>query len=123
MLEQLVLTSQKADVEFQINTLTGRLQTMTYKSGSLMEDYLSKMQQKTDETETNDAEENIETFNSDEFMLEYEIATTKLNAQEKVIELQKNNLETKQKALSTQLESTEKRIQKNTEKEFNTSMG
>ena len=50
-----------------------------------------------------------------QFKVEYEIAETRLNAQDKVLEQERTRIETKKTMLTTANESLEKRLQKNIE--------
>lgn len=121
--QQMALTSRKSDVELLITFISQRQQALMLKSGTMMEQYLLKAQQKADNAQADDAAANVETFNSDEFYAEYELASNRLQLQEKSLEMEKKNKEALHKSISTSLQSIEKLIKKNSSKEYNTSLG
>jgi valyl-tRNA synthetase len=121
--QYLALAMQQTDVEFKLTILSNRRQSLTYKSSAIMDDYMKKMQKNIDNQNLDQAAQNIQTFTTEEFQAEYEAASNRISAEDKRLELEVANLTTKQKAISALAEGTQKQLQKNTEKEFSSSMG
>ncbi|MDD3593904.1 MAG: hypothetical protein PHX18_04680 [Candidatus Gastranaerophilales bacterium] len=117
----LTLTAQKANYEFSLNVIDRRRQTLTLQGGKLMEEYMEKWALTSQETGA--AEDNVDTFNWEVFQADYTAAQKKLEYQDKALELQRTNIQTQVTAITTQQESVQKQIEKNVQKDFQSSLG
>lgn len=124
----LSLTEEKSMLEEQRMVIDQRRQTLAFHSAYLYDEYSQKLQQKNNETvsvtnkDGDEAEAEVETEISEQewndFFAEYQIATAKLDNQDKFMEMERNNIQTKLDAITTSLESAEKRLNKNIESEM-----
>ena len=124
----LSLTEEKSMLEEQRMVIDQRRQTLAFHSAYLYDEYSQKLQQKNTETvsvtnkDGDEAEAEVETEISEQewndFFAEYQIATSKLDNQDKFMEMERNNIQTKLDAITTSLESAEKRLNKNIESEM-----
>ena len=97
----LTLTSYKADVEFRLQRIMEKRQYLSYKTIGIASDKSEAMQ------------------NEDEYaqyILEQQ--ENAINALDKIFEMDQSNLETQQKAASTELESIQKLLDTNIKNEF-----
>ena len=119
--------SEKATLEFQINLIDTRRMMLTRKSGSAAENYSEILaqwssydQRKKNGGEVTDYEDEVwGSFSWDAFVGEYETQVKEIDYQDKALELERDNLQTKLTAVTTRLESNEKQLNQNIEKEFN----
>ena len=118
---------EKATLEFQMNVIDTRRMMLTRKSGSAAENYSEVLaewssydrRKKAGEEVTDHEEEVWGSFSWDAFVGEYENQTKEIQYQDRVLELERDNLQTKLTAVTTRLESNEKMLNQNIEKEFN----
>ena len=97
----LTLTSYKADIEFRLQRIMEKRQYLSYKSIGIASQKSTAMQ------------------NEDEYaqyILEQQ--ENQINALDKIFEMDQTNIETQQKAASTELESIQKLLDNNIKKEF-----
>ena len=111
----LSLTEEKSMLEEQRMVIDQRRQTLAFHSAYLYDEYSQKLQQKNTEAEV---ETEISEQEWNDFFAEYQIATSKLDNQDKFMEMERNNIQTKLDAITTSLESAEKRLNKNIESEM-----
>ena len=110
------LTEEKGILEHQRMVIDSRRQTLALHSAFLYEEYSKKaMQFNSKEEEEANVEDEID---EDTFLAQYQAAVAKLDNQDKFMEMEKNNLQTKLDAITTSLESAEKRLNKNIENEM-----
>ena len=100
------LIGEKGSLEFQRTVIDTRRQTLTLHSGFLYEELFKQ------------DEEGEDAIDEDSFMKEYKAATAQIENQDKFLEIQRNNLQTKLDAVTTSLESAEKRLNKNIENDM-----
>ncbi len=118
---------EKASIEFQINVIDTRRMMLTRKSGSAAENYSEILAQwssydkrKKNGNEVTEYEDEVwGSFSWDAFVGEYETQVKEIDYQDKALELERDNLQTKLTAVTTRLESNEKQLNQNIEKEFN----
>lgn len=118
---------EKASLEFQINVIDTRRMMLTRKSGSAAENYSEILaqwssydQRKKNGGEVTEYEDEVwGSFSWDAFVGEYETQVKEIDYQDKALELERDNLQTKLTAVTTRLESNEKQLNQNIEKEFN----
>ena len=118
---------EKASLEFQINVVDTRRMMLTRKSGSAAENYSEILaqwssydQRKKNGDEVTEYEDEVwGSFSWDAFVGEYETQVKEIDYQDKALELERDNLQTKLTAVTTRLESNEKQLNQNIEKEFN----
>ena len=97
----LTLTSYKADIEFRLQRIMEKRQYLSYKTIGIASQKSTAMQ------------------NEDEYaqyILEQQ--ENAINALDKIFEMDQTNLETQQKAASTELESIQKLLETNIKSEF-----
>ena len=119
--------AEKGILEFQINLIDTRRMMLTRKGGSAQENYSEMLaewssydQRKKNGGEVSEYEDEIwGSFSWDAFVGEYETQVKEIDYQDKALELERNNLQTKLTAVTTRLESNEKMLSQNIEKEFN----
>lgn len=112
------LVQEKATLEFNRMVLDARRQTLAFQKSELSSQYQAKMALKylnKKDADDDDTNTSVETFNWQEFQAEYDAACDKLNAQDKIMEMERTNLDTKIEAVTTSLESVEKQLGKNVE--------
>ena len=121
-----VLTSQmtmnvQSDCEYLLTRITNTLSRMAMEAQTIVEQQTAAgqayMAAHTDE-EGEPTEEAIEWVNSTAFNAMFEAKLKEIQAKEQVLNMQKQQIETKQKMYSTQNESWEKTTQSNVEKTF-----
>lgn len=113
----LTLTQEKATLEFTRTIIDTRRQALAFQRSELstqMQVAYARMFGQNGDEDAN-AGTSIETFNEEEFMAEFTIAQERLNAQDKIMEMERANIDTKIEAITTALESTEKQLSKNVE--------
>lgn len=97
----LTLTSYKADVEFKLQKIMEKRQYLSYQTMTLATTKTQAMQ-KEDET----------------LMAQCENQENIINQWDKIMEMDQKNIETQQKAASTELESVQKMLDTNVKREF-----
>ncbi len=117
----LQLTEEKSILEEQRIYIDNRRELIAMKvseNSTWFTSQLSKIlsRDSADATVTDDEEE-LE-FDEAKFRAEYDAMSANLNAQDKALEIQRTNLNTRLDAITTQIESVEKRLNKNVENEF-----
>ena len=120
-------TAEKGILEFQISQVDSRRMMLTKKSGMVAEnrsavltEWSSYDQRKKNGGEVTEYEDSVwGNFSWDEFVGEYEIQVKEIEYQDKALELERDNLQTKLTAVTTRLESEEKQLNQNIEKELN----
>ncbi len=121
-----VLTSQmtmnvQSDCEYLLTRITNTLSRMAMEAQTIVEQQTAAgqayMAAHTDE-EGEPTEEAIEWVNSTAFNAMFEAKLKEIQAKEQVLNMQKQQIETKQKMYSTQNESWEKTTQSNVEEIF-----
>ncbi len=118
---------EKASLEFQMNLIDTRRMMLTRKSGSAAENYSEILaewssydkRKKGGEEVTAEEDATWGSFNWDIFLNEYEHQVQEIDYQDKALEIERDNLQTKLTAVTTRLESNEKMLNQNIEKEFN----
>ena len=121
--QNLSLTSLQSDVEYQLQLVNGRRQILSMQSSTLSQEYAKNLQDLIGTDTSSEEDTEVQDDKQEAFEAEYEAAQEKIDALDKMLEMQVKNLEMQQKAVSTQVEGVQKQIQKNAEKEYNTSMG
>ena len=114
----LMLTEEKASLETQRMIIDNRRQTIALQTADMSTEYMLMAQKnllQDDSDEGNVDIDGVDTFNWDAFKTEYETAQAKLDAQDKFLEMERTNIDTKIEAITTTLESADKRLQKNIE--------
>ncbi|MDD3593744.1 MAG: hypothetical protein PHX18_03850 [Candidatus Gastranaerophilales bacterium] len=97
----LTLTTYKADVEFRMQRIMEKRQYLSYKSIGIATQKSTAMQNEDDYTQ---------------YILEQQ--ENQINAMDKILEIDQKNIETQQKAASTELESITKMLDTNIKREF-----
>ena len=113
----LSLTEEKSMVETEIMFIDQRREMLARETSAMCNDYQAKLA-KSISIKGEDPEDEVESFNDEDFQIEFAAAQARLENQDKSLLIQKENLETKVNAIKTQLEGSEKQLQKNIEKEF-----
>ncbi len=123
----LALTLEKSQLEAQRMIIDQRRETLTLHTGELQSDYQAKLSAKTlamgeldkddpnYESDYQDIDDDWEVFKA-----EYNVQSALLESQDKLMEMERANLQTKLEAITTSLESQEKRLSKNVESEMKT---
>ena len=116
----LQLLEEKSVLETTRMILDQRRETLATQSGHLYQEYSIRLAQRNlDENNSESSEiDSIEEFNWDQFKIEYEAATSKLENQDKMLELERSKIQTKIEAVTTELEGAQKMLQKNEENEM-----
>jgi len=108
-----------SNIELQIMLLDNHRQRIAYQSQELSTEFSTRLSKKTMTIDLaddlTDEDEDALELEWQQFKIEYEIAETRLNAQDKVLEQERTRIETKKTMLTTANESLEKRLQKNIE--------
>ena len=114
------LLDEKATLETTRTIIDQRRQSLANQSGHLYQEYSLKLAQRNlDENHSESSEvDSVEEFNWDQFKVEYEAATARLENQDKALETERANLQTKLEGVTTQIEGAQKTLQKNTENEM-----
>lgn len=97
----LTLTSYKADIEFRLQRIMEKRQYLSYKTIGIA----------TQKSEAMQAEDDYA-----QYVLEQQ--ENAINALDKIFEMEQTNIETQQKAASTELESIQKLLDQNIKSEF-----
>ena len=111
----LTLTEEKAILEFTRMVLDSRRQTLAFQKAEIstqMQAAWSRYMCDPDESTS------VEKFNWDQFQVEFAAAQAKLDAQDKILEMQRVNNDTKLEDISTALEGADKQKNKNIESEM-----
>ena len=123
----LALTLEKSQLEAQRMILDQRRQTLTLHSGEIQSDYQAKLSAKAialGELDPKDEDDKVIIDSIDQdweiFKAEYNVQSALIESQDKVMEMERANLQTKLEAITTSLESQEKRLSKNVESEMKT---
>ena len=103
----LSLIEEKGTLEYQRTVIDTRRQTLTLHSAFLYEELRAVYAKQDEEGEDAIDEEN--------FKNELDAAIAEVDNQDKMLEMEKTNLQTKLDSLTTSLESAEKRLNKNIE--------
>ncbi|MCR4881293.1 MAG: hypothetical protein K6A44_05000 [bacterium] len=115
------LVQEKAQLEFNRTVIDARRQTLAFQKSELSSQYQAKLALKYLDTKDADGDgtnTSVETFNWKEFQAQFDVAQDKLNAQDKIMEMERTNLDTKIEAITTSLESAEKQLGKNVESDM-----
>jgi len=104
------LIGEKGSLEFQRTVIDQRRQTLALHSAFLYEELSAELLKQDEEGE--------DAIDDDSFMKEYNAATAQIENQDKFLEMQRTNLQTKLDAITTSLESAEKRLNKNIENDM-----
>ena len=116
--ETFTLTELTSTYTTRMNMIDARVMKLTYESGWLTEQSMKYWQQKwnasqkTTDDEDTEAIDTVDTYNSDEFQATLTIQQNNLQAQNKLYETEKNQLQTQLNACTTRLESIQKSISK-----------
>jgi len=97
----LTLTSYKADIEFRLQRIMEKRQYLSYKTIGIASQKSTAMQKEDEYAQ---------------YILEQQ--ENAINALDKIFEMDQTNLETQQKAASTELESIQKLLETNIKSEF-----
>lgn len=97
----LTLTSYKADIEFRLQRIMEKRQYLSYKTIGIAQQKSTAMQAEDKQAQ---------------YILEQQ--ENAINALDKIFEMDQTNIETQQKAASTELESIQKLLDQNVKKEF-----
>ena len=113
----LTLTAEKADLEFQRSVYDQRRQTLAFQHSNLSAEYSNRLQMRFINEQDQDAttDDSAAEMNWDQFLAEYTAAQEKLDSQDKILELESKNIETKTEAINTLLEGAIKQRDKNVE--------
>ena len=116
----LQLLDEKAELEMQRMVIDARRQTLAYQSGHLYEEYSVKLAERNlycNDDESSEVD-SVGELQWKEFKVEYEAATARLDSQDKALEMQRTNIQTKIDAITTEVEGAQKTLQKNVENEM-----
>lgn len=113
-LRSLTLTSRASDIQFRIMLLSNRRMALTYKTGDIQQKYYNAMQQYI----KNNPDQDI-VLDTQTFAVEYEQLMAAVNTEDLRMELEMKQLETQNKAVTTEQESVKKQLDNNIKKEFN----
>ena len=116
----LTLTARASDLQLRIMIISNREQLLAYKTEAIMAGYLKDIQEKYAQLTADSSSASILAFNDLEFQAQYEYAMAKINTLQKQMELEKQNLETQNKAVTTEMESVKKLIENNIKNSFKT---
>jgi hypothetical protein len=95
----LTLVNRKNDIEYRMMTLSNRRQTLAYQTSAIAQKLASA-----------DLNQNLSQA--------YEAQMASVQQNDKVMELEQKNLETQQKAVTTEYESIQKLLENNVKREF-----
>lgn len=117
----MMVKNVQSDCEYQLTQLMNTLQSLSMKQQSVIEEQMQAgqvyMAQHKDEDGAVD-QSAIEYVNSDAFNAKYNAMLKQLQVKEQAIDVQKQQIETKQKMYATQVDGWEKNTQSNIEKTF-----
>ena len=115
--DYLALTALKGELEYDMMIIDAEIQTITIKAGYMYQEYAEMLEEEAIASGlAADAEiDTTEEFNWEIFKHEYDVAQTKLDNQEKQLEMQKTNKQTKLTEVTNLLESEQKRLEKSIE--------
>lgn len=120
-LTTMMVKNVQSDCEYQLTQLMNTLQSLSMKQQSVLEEQMQAgqvyMAQHKDEDGSVD-QSAIEYVNSDAFNAKYNAMLKQLQVKEQAIDVQKQQIETKQKMYATQVDGWEKNTQSNIEKTF-----
>lgn len=120
-LTTMMVKNVQSDCEYQLTQLMNTLQSLSMKQQSVIEEQMQAgqvyMAQHKDEDGAVD-QSAIEYVNSDAFNAKYNAMLKQLQVKEQAIDVQKQQIETKQKMYATQVDGWEKNTQSNIEKTF-----
>lgn len=117
----LTLTARCSDLEYQIMLITNRQQQLAVRTQAIAEKYSNQLSStsSTATTAGTTTEDNT-TIDDSSFTAAYEAQMYALNAQDKQMDLERTNLETQYKAVTTEMESVDKVIDKDVKRSFGT---
>lgn len=110
----LSITARKADLEFRLLQLTNEITRLSCKSAALNEELMGQMpdmESKLLGVGSKNVEEAIEIMLSDEFYVAYQTQMSLVNTKEKILETEKQQIETQLNALNTMEEGVQKQIE------------
>ena len=110
----LTLTEEKGLLEFTRTRYDNRRQILASEKSELYSQLLSAYSKN---QWLKDQDDPVETFNMSEFQNQYDAQVARLDAQDKVIEMERANISTKIEAITTSLENVQKQLSKNVENE------
>ncbi|MBO5947642.1 hypothetical protein J6Q66_02260 [bacterium] len=118
----LSIISRKADLEYRLLNIMNDISRLSCQSAALNEEMLAEMQSVynfqsvlTDEN-TKDMAEKIEAFNSNEFYVAYQTQMAMINSKEKLLNAEKQQIETQLNALNTLEEGVNKQLENDLKK-------
>ena len=120
-LTTMMVQNVKSDCEYQLTQIMNTLQSLSMKQQSIVEEQMQAgqiyMEQHKDEDGAVD-QSAIEYVNSSAFNAKYNAMLQQIQVKEQALDIQKQQIETKQKMYSSQVDGWEKNTTSNIEKTF-----
>lgn len=118
----LTITMRKADLEYRLLNITNTISRMAAQSAAISEEMMNKIRSQYDfqvvltDENTKDNPQEIAAINTEEFYLAYQQQMAMVNAKEKLLDAEKQQIETQLKALNTLDEGYQKQLDSNLKK-------
>lgn len=113
------LTEEKSILEQQRTVIDERRQTLALHQAYMYEEYSQKLMQQSAKESAKEEEALVDDdIDEEDFLQQYQAAVAQLDNQDKFLEMERTNLQTKLDAVTASLESAEKRLNKNIESEM-----
>ena len=120
-LTTMMVQNVQSDCEYQLTQIMNTLQSLSMKQQSIVEEQMQAgqiyMEQRKDEDGAVD-QSAIEYVNSSAFNAKYNAMLQQIQVKEQALDIQKQQIETKQKMYSSQVDGWEKNTTSNIEKTF-----
>ena len=120
-LTTMMVQNVQSDCEYQLTQIMNTLQSLSMKQQSIVEEHMQAgqiyMEQHKDEDGAVD-QSAIEYVNSSAFNAKYNAMLQQIQVKEQALDIQKQQIETKQKMYSSQVDGWEKNTTSNIEKTF-----
>ncbi|MCQ2957327.1 MAG: hypothetical protein MJ180_00320 [Candidatus Gastranaerophilales bacterium] len=115
----LALTDEKGILEIDLMLTEAELQHLSIHAGHMYEEYTAMLSKSITESGVdNDPELGTDAeLNTEQFQREFEVAQSRLQNQEKMLEMEKTRKQNKLTMINNLIESTQKRLEKNVEGE------
>ena len=112
----LALTSRKSDLEYRLLCITNTISRMSCKTAALNEELMTEVTSNNDyasvltNENTADISQRIEAFYSSEFYTKYQTQMSMVNSKEKLLDVEKQQIETELSAINTLYDGLEKQL-------------
>lgn len=110
----LFLTVAKSDIEYRLMMISAKMQLLSTQTAEVSSQMYNKLQPYVSGVDPKDQDSVLTDLkNSEAFSLEYELQMQQFNSAQNVLDVQKKQAEAQQKAITQEIESEQKILDKN----------